>query len=381
VNPSPIDILYVITDLEIGGVPLHLYRLASAMKASGLRVAVVSLYPSGPVGERLHDAGIEVFSCHGRGGWDARVIWRLADLLRRLRPGLMHSLLFHANQAARFAGVLARFPHQAILSEIQTVEVERRWHLWIDHLTHPMCRMTIGNSPSVIAHLEVEAGIPITRLQLVRGGIEPSEINAATASFPAALGIHDGDDESPILLWAGRLDPIKGLHHLLEAMRIVVPRTGATLLLAGDGAERPRLESQAARLGLAASVRFLGVRQDVPSLMKMADGFVFPSRTEGLPNALLEAMAAGCGIVATDVAGCRDLISDGVNGLLVPYGDAAGLARAICQLLSHREWARELGLRAQKSVSEQWTRQMMLQGYRVIYESVLQSRPPSEPRP
>lgn len=368
---APPRILYVITDLEVGGVPLHLRRLALAVRERGFEPAVVSLYPPGPVGRMLEEAGIEVEGCGGRGGWDFRVIRRLAGIIRRRQPDLVHALLFHANFAARRAARRAGLPRARVICEIQTVEVERRWHLLVDRFTHRGCRCTIGNSQSVVDHLAAHARIPRDRLRLVRGGLEPERLQQAKPIPRRDLGY---SDEDKLVLWVGRLDPVKGLELLLPAFAALDADLNAHLLLVGEGPLRPRLEQQLSELHLQARVRLLGTRNDVPALLKTADVFVFPSRTEGLPNALLEAMAAGCPIVATDVAGCRDLIEPERTGLLVPYGDTSALTRALTQLLQNRGHARTLGAEAAQAAATAWTSTRTFDAYAALYHEALSSR-------
>ncbi len=363
-TPAALDVMYVITDLQVGGVPLHLLRLATAMHARKLVVRVVTLAPPGPVAARLEAAGISVDSCGGRGGLDLRVIWRLARLFRRHRPTLVHALLFHANLASRWAARLAAIPAERVLCEIQTVEIERRWHLLVDRWTHRGCRWTIGNSPSVIDHLQAKAGIDPSRLRLVRGGVDVARIQAVAPIDRAELGVAAADR---VILWVGRLDPIKGVDTLVEAMRYVDAATRPRLLLVGDGPIRPRIVEQVQRLGLGGRVTLLGTRGDVPRLLRAADVFAFPSRTEGLPNALLEAMAAGCAIVTTDAPGCRDLIRHEHNGLVTPIDDAETLGGHIRRLLSDDALRRRLGAAAHADAAAHWTLDGMIDAYAQLY--------------
>ena len=366
-SASPTDILYVITDLEVGGVPLHLRRLAVAMRDRGLTPSVVSLAPPGPVADMLAADGVEVASCHGCCGVDVRVVSRLADIIRRTNPTIVHALLFHANLAARLAALHVELPRERLLCEIQTVEIERRWHLLVDRWTHRLCRLTIGNSPSVVEHLADQAGIPRRRLHLIRGGIDPAPYRDATPIDRSALGL---PGNAPIILWVGRLDPVKGLDFLLGAFKLVSAQVPGHLILAGDGPMREHLAVLVDRLELGDRVHLLGARRDVPRLLKAADLFVFPSRTEGLPNALLEARAAECPIVTTDVPGCRDLIQDGTTGLLVPYGQADALADAIRRLLTEPETARRLSQSAAQEVTRHWHLDSSHDAYARLYAAV-----------
>jgi len=362
-----LNLLYVITDLALGGVPLHLHRLVKAMRERGHEVRVISLAPDGPVGRTLRDDGVEVLTCDGGGGWDFRVIGRLARIIRATQPDIIHAMLFHANLAAKWAARRVGFPANRVLCEIQTVEVERRWHLWVDRWTYPLCRLMIGNSPSVVEHLATQARIPRHRLHLLRGGIDPSPYRDARPVDGSTLAL---PENVRVALWVGRLDPVKGLTILVDAFPSVVREVDAHLLLAGDGPMRTALTRQIHRLGLADRVHLLGARSDVPGLLKLADVFVFPSRTEGLPNSLLEAMAAGCAIVTTDAPGCRDLIEHQQTGLRVPYGDTRALSDAIVTVLQDPTLAARLGQCAADEVERHWHVDRTHEAYSALYRAV-----------
>jgi glycosyltransferase involved in cell wall biosynthesis len=363
----PSTILYVITDLNLGGVPLHLRRLALEMRARGNCPVVVSLARPGPVGEMLVEDGLNVFDCAACCGWDVRVFRRLARILARVRPDIVHSFLFHANLASRRAARMAGFPRDRLICELQTVEIERRWHLWVDRWTHRGCRYIVANSPSVAEHLHRKAHIPLDRLRTVRGGVDPGPFEAAGPISRDAL---PGAPGAPVVLWVGRLDPVKGLAVLIESFREVACKTDAQLLLAGEGPERGPLVRKIEDAGLSDRVHFLGARHDIPSLLKSADVFAFPSRSEGLPNALLEAMAASCPIVTTDVPGCRDLIEHERSGLLVRFGDARTLSSALVRLIRDREYAQKLGAQAHARVTESWHLKNTWDGYTALYKEL-----------
>ncbi|HSW45296.1 MAG TPA: glycosyltransferase, partial [Phycisphaerae bacterium] len=337
----------LITDLEVGGVPLHLYRLAIGLPRDRFAIRVISLADPGPVGRMLREAGLTVETCNAGSAWDVRALWRLWRLLRSDRPDILHALLFHANMAARLVGPAAGIPPGRILCEIQTAEVERPWHLRLDNLTCRWCRCEIGNSPSVVEHLHRKAHIPRSRLRCEWGAVD---VAAFAAAEPLARSDLGWPPEGPVLIWTGRLDPVKGFEEMLEAFALVVERVPATLVLVGEGAYRPTVERLIRDRRLDKQVLLMGRRQDVAGLLRSADLFLFCSRTEGLPNALLEAMAAGLPIVATDVPGCRDLIQDGLTGYVAVSGSASGIATKILAVLDQPSAARRLGTAARKWV-------------------------------
>lgn len=363
-----IKLTYLITDLKVGGVPLHLYRLATRLPRDRFAIRVISLADQGPVGDMLRQAGIAVHACGAR---SVRQVGALYELWRQLLaepPDILHALLFHANIAARLLGPLAGISPRRILNEIQTVEIERPWHLLMDGLTCRLCRFEVGNSPSVIEHLHSFANIPWSRLRCEWGAVDVQAIATAAPLDRSALGI--GSDES-FLLWTGRLDPVKGFEEMLAAARRLKRTRRFKLFLCGEGAYRPVVEHLISINDLTNDVLLLGQRDDVPSLLRSADVFVFCSRTEGLPNSLLEAMAAGVAVVTTNVPGCRDVIQDGHTGLLAEPGSPEAIADGIERLLSDPELARRLGERAQKWVSEQADLESWVQRWALLYNDLL----------
>jgi glycosyltransferase involved in cell wall biosynthesis len=335
-----IKLTYLITDLKVGGVPLHLYRLATRLPRERFDIRVIALSGEGPVGELLQQAGIAVEVCGARSVRQWGSLGRLWSRLIADPPDILHALLFHANIASRLVGPLAGIAPRRILNEIQTVEVERRWHLLLDGLTCRLCRSEVGNSPSVVEHLHRQAGIPRSRLRCEFGAVDARAIAAAQPVDRAALGIEPGER---FLLWTGRLDPVKGFEEMLAAVRILKRSWKIKLFLVGEGPYRRTVDELIGRYDLQTEVILPGRRDDIPNLLRAADLFVFCSRTEGLPNSLLEAMAAGLPIVATDVAGCRDLIRHMVTGLLALPGDAECIAHRIDTLLRDPELAGRLG--------------------------------------
>ena len=359
-------VLYVITDLLTGGVPLHLLRLAKHAQAQGVEVSVCCLAPAGPVSQLLTEAGIANLGLGARGPWDWRVFKRLAEHIRDTRPDVVHALLFHANIACRLACLLGGFPTRRLICEIQTAEIERTWHLRVDRWTQRWCRCVVGNSPSVVEHLR-RAGIRPERLRLVQGGVDPGPLAAARPLDRRELGI---GDEAPIILWVGRLDPVKGLDELIAAFARIAAVRPCRLVLAGEGAYRPTVEQRIRESGYAERIVMLGTRNDVPALLKTADVFAFPSHTEGLPNALLEAMAAGLPCVATNVAGCRDVITDRVDGLLTQPRDPVHLADAVLQILTDASLAQRLGRAAAEKVERAFRLEGCLQAYLALYTEI-----------
>jgi glycosyltransferase involved in cell wall biosynthesis len=173
---------------------------------------------------------------------------------------------------------------------------------------------------------------------------------------------------APIVLTVARLDAQKGIAHLLDAAA-AVPH--ASFAIAGDGPDRAALEERAASLGLGDRVRFLGHRHDVPALLAASDLFALPSMYEGLPLAVLEAMAAGVPVIATAAGGTGEVVRDGETGTLVPPADPSALAAAITGTLANRERASRLALAARSLVAREYSVKAMVSSVSALYETLL----------
>lgn len=228
----------------------------------------------------------------------------------------------------------------------------------------------VAISSEVAAELR-GAGVPESRIRLVPNFVDVDHYRPAAEKgrLRRELLLPEG---VAIVLFAGRLTPQKGLPHLLEAWsRLAARRRGALLVLLGDGSAAADLKAAGSRLGIAASVRFAGATDNVRDYLQAADLFVLPSLSEGMPNALLQAMACGLPCVATNIGGARDMISDGSDGLLVEPGDAAALGGAIARLLTDGALAVALGTRARATAESRYARARVVPEYSALYRELL----------
>jgi glycosyltransferase involved in cell wall biosynthesis len=167
----------------------------------------------------------------------------------------------------------------------------------------------------------------------------------------------------------------KGLEVLLAAAaRVVRDRPGTVFQLVGNGTMRERLEAQARELGLGDAVRFLGHREDVPEVLHGSDLFVLPSRSEAFPNGVVEGMAAGLPVVASDVGGIPELIEHERNGLLVPVGDDQALAAALLRLIDDPVKAAALAAAARDTIQRGYSFERMVAAFEALYVSSLSSQ-------
>jgi glycosyltransferase involved in cell wall biosynthesis len=202
------------------------------------------------------------------------------------------------------------------------------------------------------------------RVVVVRNGIDLRRFDELAARAP------DGPvpEGGPVVAVVANLWPVKDHRTLIEAAARVQQRIpDVRFALVGDGPERGYLEARIAELGLSRAVHLLGTRYDVPAILAGAVAFCLPSRAEGLSNAIMEGMAAGLPVVATDAGGNAELVRHGTTGFVVPIGDAEAMARRLVDLLTDTGRAREMGLRGRAVAEEQLSLERKQAAYRDLY--------------
>jgi glycosyltransferase involved in cell wall biosynthesis len=362
-----VRVVLLVTDLERGGTPLRLARLARGLLGAGVEVHVGCLAPSGPVSEQLTAAGVPTFACDARSARDLSALRRLDEHIRRIHPDLIHATLTHANVAARLIGLLRRIP---VIGSTATIEVERRWHRWAELLTARVDRRHIVTSVALADHVARAFLLPRRRIRIVPPALDPPAQRVDRAAARAALGVLP---QEFVVLWAGRFDPVKRVDLVIRCAEImsVVP---SRFLIAGDGPDRLRVE-QAVRLGSAAGrVHLLGWRDDLDPLFAAADCLLFPSRTEGMPNVVLQAMAAGLPVVASDIPALRDLSAGGRRLVLVAGDEPQPFARALLDLREHPAERTALARAAANWAAANLDPQRTLTALTRVYRQTLRTR-------
>lgn len=311
---------------------------------------LVGLKQPEPASEWLGQQGIPVHHL-GRGRFDPRIATDLAALVRRHGARVLH---VHGYAAADFGRIAARATGaRLVLHEHFADPAMPAYQALADRLLARYTDGAIAVSGSTRDFLVRERSVPAAKVRVIWNGAPLDEfapVPAETArATRAALGIPEG---AFVFGTIGRLSAQKGHVHLLDAAARVLPgRPGARLLVVGDGDLADALRKQAAALGIAERTIFAGHRTDVRELLGALDVFCISSLYEGTPLALFEAMAAGKAIVSTSVDGCREVLTQGETGLLVPPADPAALASALERVLADPALRTSLAERARAASS------------------------------
>ncbi len=366
-TPRP-RLMFVITLAEHGGAQTYLSLLLPAV-ANRFDVTVAA-YGPGPLEDAAHVAGVRFVPLkHVRRAiapvHDFLGLVELIWLFRRERPDIVHASSSKAGVLARLAAFIVRVPIR-----IFTVHgwafaayggLAGRLYLWADRLVRPVTTLVI-----CVSRRERELGIGARTCASERSAVVHNAVDVRAFSVAATRG------EPPQIISVGRFAYPKDYVTLVRAMASV--ETDFRAILVGDGPDQSAVANEVRRLGLAPSVTLVGARGDVPELLAGADVFVLSSRSEGLPMSVLEAMAAGLPVVATDVGGVSELVLEGETGLLVPRGDTTALAQALELLLRDADMRRRMAASARARVEREFDLTSFQEAHVELYSRELERR-------
>ncbi len=301
-----------------------------------------------------------------------------AALFRRLGVDLVHVLASRRDAlAGRLAGALVvqkrNLPIRGYASRYVKQPLADRL------LTRCLCHGTVTVARALKDDLVTHGGFDPRRIAVVPNGIETMLYRPGEGEAEAVRvrhGLPTRDSGTLLVGTVARLHPQKGLQHLLASVPAVLEQYPDTLfVIAGEGEEEANLKQAARQLGSAGErIRFLGFESEVPALLSLFDVFALSSLWEGMPFAILEAMAAGRPQVVTDVDGCRELVREGDTGFLVPPEQPALLAEGICRLLGDVELRRRMGGAAQRRAEEAFSPGLSATRLEDVFQALLEGR-------
>jgi glycosyltransferase involved in cell wall biosynthesis len=361
-------ILYLITATNAGGTEKALWELVRRLDTDRFAAHVCSLKSPGFFGPRLASAaaGFHTLGLPEAAGLRAALNFlpacvRLAGIVRKVQPAIIHSFLFRANICGRLAGRLLGVP--VIISSLRVTEAGMLPHL-VDRMTEGMVDRYTAVSEAVRQEAIRRTGIAPEKIITIPNGIECPVLSPASGEpgvFKIAL--------------FGRFHRQKGHAVLLHALKLLdgqgIPIRACFF---GEGPDEAALKKTAHDLGIAERALFMGVADNPLEAMAGMDAIVLPSLWEGMPNAVLEAMAAGKPVVASSIAGMDELVQDGVTGLLCQPGNARELAAALQRLSSNRQLACAMGEAGRKLAGEKFSIDATVAATAGLYDELLRSR-------
>ncbi len=330
------DIVFLTDSVESGargGAETQMLRIAETLHRRGWSVGIMTMLPSPGFREQVPEADIPFTECStvGLPGTPFPMAFRMIRQLREWRPSVLVSFNYYPDVMGRICGRAAGVP--AILSTLRTVHMKTPAREWMYRLTEPLVTGTISNSQAGVDYMVSCKVLTPEKTSVIPNGI-------LTGSLPAPISREEARAEFNLppnaFLWiaVGNLREAKDYPTLLDAAeRCAAASDQFHLRIAGGGEAFDSMRADIAARGLADRVELLGSRMDVPRLLRAADALVLSSAWEGMPNTVMEAMASGLPVVATDVGGVKELLVEGETGFIVPPKKPGSLAERMLALM------------------------------------------------
>ena len=368
-------LLIVTTGLAYGGAETQLVRLATRLKHRGWEVAVASMLPPAAYADLLESEGIPVYNLHmRRKAPDPRALIRLAAIVRRMQPAIVHAYMVHANILARVCRLLNPMP--VLICSARNLNEGGGWREWAYRVTDPLCDLTTQVCLAGAERYIQRRMTPAHKMLYIPNGIDTHSF-APDRAVRTTLRTQMGFESAFVWLTVGRLEPQKDYPNLLQAFQQVVSKVSlpTRLLIVGQGPLREEIEHQIIALGIEQFVDLLGVRTDIPALLNAADAFVLASAWEGMSNALLEAAATALPVVATSVGGNPEIVLDGQTGYLVPPRNPDALADAMLRLMNLPEPERlAMGQAGRQHIVENFDIERIVDRWEQLYLELLERK-------
>jgi sugar transferase (PEP-CTERM/EpsH1 system associated) len=369
-STARIRVAYLMHRLRLGGLETVAVELANGLDPERFESSVVSFATPDPRQQNLHTARVRLVALHKPEGNNPTLIYRLYRVLRDLRPHIVQThnwgTLLEGVVAAKLAGV-------PIVVHAEHGTIQGGWgRLVTQRFLWRTVQRVLCVSQAHRQRLVETVGFPYERLTLILNGVDVQAFPPRPAdkdTIRADLGL----ELDPIYIGTvGNLRPVKNQALLLQAAQQVCARYhNVRVVIIGEGPLRGQLVRTAEALGIQKQVCLLGARAEISELLNALDIFVLPSLSEGLPMSVLEAMACGLPVVATDVGGIPEVVVHGQTGLLVSSQDVQQLAAALETLVQQPGLRLTLGHQGRARVVEHFSLQRMVHDYEGLYKSLM----------
>lgn len=372
----PFHILFIIDELDIGGTETQIYELIRNLDSNRYQSSVCCFRERGHIARQIESLGVPVYLVEKRSKIDPRFLVRLVRLCRQLQVDLVQTYLITANiwgaLAAKLAGI-----HIVVASERNVHPTDKGSHPVANSTFKHIARFAdsiTGNCEAVSRYLVRDLGTPKKKVVTIHNGIDVERLSMeATLGYDQLLSL---SDRNPTIVKAARLVRQKNHPMLLRAIPLVLKTSpDLRVLLLGAGPLESAYKEMVSQLQINDHVSFLGSREDTPALLNCADVSVLTSDWEGCSNVIMESMALGKPVIATDVGGNSELVVHGETGYLIPPGDVNALAERMIDLFSNPRRSKSMGVAGRKRVKKLFDAQMMVKKTDQLYMRLLNEKP------
>lgn len=369
-------VMHIVESLEVGGMENGIVNLANHIDKKRFKFSICCLSHPGCLSERLDDDSIEVISLNWRGGFSPRLFFELARVFKKRNVDIVHThgwlTLIYGSIASIFSGGLS-----LINGEHGTFHLDNRRRRIAYRVISKCVQRYVAVSYSLENKLEKILNFCKKKITCIPNGVDVRKFAPLCGEELAAIKSRFGVPNSAFIIGSvGRLEPVKNYEMLLNVFaNLSRADTGIYCVLIGDGSLRESLESLAAQLGITEKVRFTGKVGDPHQVMTILDLFVSTSFSEGMSNTIIEAMACGIPIIATDVGDSGRLVEEGGNGFIVKSEDSFALINAIKLLVSDNEMHKSFGKRSRVIAENEYDIMKMVSRYQEMYiQSIMNKR-------
>lgn len=382
ITSARVNVMYVVHGFDIGGLEKCVVDLVNGIDRRYFNPSICCLTHTGASQDKLVRDDVRIFEMHKRTGNDFSLFFKLARLFHRERIQVVHSGNWGTYLESVIAARLARVP--VVIHVKHGMETDQFVHKngrkervrnLVQYVFSNFHDTIITVSNQIKMHYVDSVRIPEEKIDVICNGVDIDLFRSCEQTRIAKRRELNVAEDEILLGSIGRLAPVKNYSSLLQAMQLVVStQKNVKLILVGDGPEKERLSHQIAELHLTANVSLLGERSDIAGLLNAMDLFVLPSYTEGISIAMLEAMATGLPLVATDVGGNAELVENGVNGLLFPSDHHGQLAQAILKCVETNSLRMQMGERSREKAVKHLCLAAMVEAYCELYHRCLSRR-------
>jgi sugar transferase (PEP-CTERM/EpsH1 system associated) len=373
---QPPLVAHIIHRLDYGGLENGLVNLINHLPPERYRHTIICLTDFNPeFRRRIQQPGVEVYALHKRTGHDWGLYGRCWSLLRQLRPAIVHTrnlASLEMQVPALLAGVKARV-HGEHGWDCDPALMNPRHHR-LRRWLRPVVSHYIALSGEIATYLEIDVGVAPERMSRIINGVDTQRFYPGRDRSP--LPANFAPPGAFVIGTVGRLERVKDQPNLVRAfihLMQTVPdaRDRLRLVIVGDGSLRTEIERLLAEAHVLDQVWLAGSRDEAPELLRSLDLFVLPSQAEGISNTILEAMACGLPVVATEVGGNAELVAEGKTGQLVPANNPAALAAAIRGYAGDPDRVQAHGAAGRRQIEARFSLEAMVAAYRAVYDAVL----------
>lgn len=359
-------ICYIIGTLVAGGAEKQLYCLIKYLDRKKFQVVVIALR-SGSMEDDFREI-VKTKIIGKRWKIDPFFFFNLYRSIKEEKVDILHSFMFTSNTWGRICGVLLKIP--VIIASERSMDLWKKWyHFKIDKILGNFTKKIICVSEEVKNYYLKRTELPESKFAVIENGVNLEEIERVEyrEELREEFGI---EEEDFVILTGGRLCKEKSIDVLLS----VVPEIrkeikNLKILIVGEGEEKRNLVEIVKKLKIENSVFFTGFRKDIFSIIKISDIVVLTSKWEGMPNLILEGMALKKAVISTDIGGSKEIIEDGVNGLLLKYGDKKAFVDKILYLYKNPEVRKKMGEEGYEIVKKRFNLFEKIKEYEKIYSS------------